>query len=99
MEEFGEYGFFVKLDEENINNNIHKGICKNVNIMTQINEDELLYNKMEMEMEMEMDMEMDMGMSMGIGTGTGTGTNNLYTLIIEHIKYLWVIFKFLIRER
>jgi len=87
MEEFGEYGFFVKLDEETINKNRHKGISKNVNIMTQINEDEILYNQMEMDMEMNMDMDMNMR------------TNNLYTFLIEHIKYLWVIFKFFIRER
>ena len=91
MEEFGEYGFFVKLDEETTKTNIRKGISKDVNIMTQINEDELLYNQMEMDMEMNMDMDMDMEMDMKM--------NTMYTVIIEHIKYLWVIFKFFIRNR
>ena len=86
MEDFGEYGFFVTLDEEQklyINKKKNKGFSKDINRMTQVNEDELLYNQMEMEMEMKMEMEMD----------------NIYTLIIDHIKCVWSIIKFFIRDR
>lgn len=83
MEEFGEYGFFVTLDEEQkLYTNKYKGFSKDINIMTQINEDELLYNQVEMELEMKMGRD-----------------NNIYTLIIGYIKCAWTMFKFFIRDR
>jgi len=86
MEDFGEYGFFVTLDEENksyTNKNKYKRSSKDTNRITQTNDEELLYNHMEMKMEMEMEMEID----------------NIYTLIIDHIKCVWIMFKFFIRDR
>ncbi len=87
MEEFGEYGFFVKLDEET-------NIRKDVDIMTQINEDELLYNQLEMQLEMQMDMEMQIGRD-----DIKMNNKNIYTFIIDHIKVIWVILKLFIRNR